>query len=138
MKEEGVSRFKPDLSTIIITIIMLIITLSFFYLLGTQVSLSPGLGDDGKFGAGEIVFALISASVAVALLIWIKNFMANRPYLGAIIGILALAAYEYVLFQRYTGPYTTTYAIIITIVVLAYLGYFFIKYRKTAPRNEEE
>jgi hypothetical protein len=132
------SRFAITLSTVIIGIIFLILPLGFFYLLGSQVSLAPGLGKDNAFGMAEILFSIIISLIAVSFLVWVRNYMENRPYLGLIIGILGLGIFEYGLFIRYSGPYTNTFAIIVAIIIFVYLGFFFFKFRKNAPQVKEE
>ena len=115
-------RFSLGLTTIILTIIMLVIPLAFFLLLDQKT----GVG----FGLAEIFFSIVFAILTTIFLLWIRSFMRTRPYLGFIIGLIVLMAFEYGLFLRYVGPYTTTFAMITSLIVLVYFGIFFFKYRK--------
>lgn len=133
---EKESRFKPTFSTTIITLTLLIIAITFFYLLDviTVSQLSPGDTNPNAFGTGKVLFAIISTIIAVAFLIWVKNFMKKRPYLGFTIGIIMLAVLEFAIYQKFQGPYTTTFSIIIAIVALAYMTTFFIKSRNNPKK----
>ena len=125
-------RLIPSLSTIIITILMLIIPLVFFYLLSVKTAqLSPG-ENPSEFGLEEILFSIIFAFLSVSFLLWLKSFIKIKPYLGLIVGLVALGAFSYSVFFKFKGPYTTTFVILTGLIVLSYLGFCFFKYR-----NEE-
>ena len=111
---------------------MLIVPLAFFYLLSVKTAqLSPG-ENSYDFGLEEIIFSIIFAFLAVFFLLWLKSFMKTKPYLGIIVGLIALGGFSYSVFFKFKGPYTTTFVIITALIVLSYLGFYFIKYR-----NEE-
>ena len=125
-------KFYIGLTAIIILVIFLIIPLAFFLLLNSKT----GSG----FGLKEISFSIVIAIVATLFLLWNKNFMENRPYIGLIIGLVVLVLVEYSLFFRFKGPTTITFAIIIALVVITFLGFFFFKFKKRelASKNSEE
>lgn len=122
MKEESNTRFSIDISTIIISIIMIVLPFMFFYLLNRQT----GSG----FGLSEASLIIMFAIFSIAFLLWMKSFMKRRPYLGIITGSLAILAFVYGLIQVYYGAYTITFALIGGIVALIYMLIFFFKHRK--------
>ena len=135
-KRTLVQRF--GISTLIIGIIMFIISLSFFLTLSTVVEFAPG-GADTAFGFQEILFSVFFALVVTAFLVWVKSMIEKNAYLGFIIGLLALISFEYSLFFRYSGPYTSVFATIAGVAVLAYLTLHFFKNRKQEqPKREKE
>ena len=117
---------------ITISIIFLVIPLTFFFLLSQKT--------EASFGFIQILFSVVFAIIVTLFLLWLKSFMKNRPYLGLIIGIIILGFSDYGLFFRYKGPYTTTFAIISTLIVLIYLGFYFFKYREqnTQVKGKDE
>ena len=121
-EELNKSRFSVGLTTIILAIIMLILPLVFFFLLSQKT--------EASFGFIQILFSIVFAIIVTLFLLWLKSFMKNRPYLGFIIGLIALGFSNYGLFFRYKGPYTKTFAIIGSLIVLVYLGFYLFKYRK--------
>ena len=124
------SRFSLGLTTIILTIIMLVTPLAFFFLLNQKTGES--------FGLAEIFSSIAFAIITTTFLVWIRSFMRTRPYLGSIIGLVVLMVFEYALFLRYSGPYTTTFAIVTGVVILIYFGISFFKYRKLNLQPEGE
>lgn len=131
-KEKGErksQKFSGSLLTILLFAVMLIIPLAFFFLLDQKT----GSG----FGLVEIFFSLVFAVVTTSFLLWVKSFMMTRPYLGLIIGLVVLIAFEYGLFLRYWGPRTTIFAIIMALVVIVYLGIYFLRFRKMNFKPEE-
>mgnify|MGYP001563991516 CR=1 FL=1 len=116
MKEIKLERqpFKFGITTVFLGIIMLIISIAFFYLLDKKT----GAG----FGLSEVLFSVAVTVLITGLMLFAKEVMVRDKYLGGIIGIVILAAGEYSLFFKFKGPYTTTFAIISAIVVLVYLG----------------
>ena len=129
-------RLIPSLSTIIISIVMLIIPLAFFYLLDieTSANLSPGNESLNEFGLEEILFSIIFAFLSVSFLLWLKSFIKIKPYLGLIVGLVALGAFSYSVFFKFKGPYTTTFVILTGLIVLSYLGFCFFKYKREEPK----
>lgn len=120
MKKEN--KFSDLKLSIALYGIMLIILLAFFILLNKATS--------SGFGIREIIFSIIAALLATSFLVWDKNFMKNRPYLGLLIGFSTLALVEYGLVFRFRGPFTTTFIVISSLVVALYLLIFFFKYRR--------
>ncbi len=119
------------ISTIILFIMMIIIPIAFFYLLSSSVP-------EESFGMSEIVFSLIFGILTTSFLFWTKSISNSNPYLGTIIGVLALVSLEYALFIRYSGGYTITFAIISGIVVLIYLGMNFFAGLKLHAIDDED
>ncbi len=107
---------------VLLASIMLIIPLSFFILLSIKTS--------APFGISEILFAVVFSIIATLLLLWIKSIMRKNPYTGIVIGVLILVISITSLFYRFSGPYTYAHASAAGIVVLAYLGIEFYRYRK--------
>ena len=138
MKNSKIS-YKPDISTIILLIIMFIIPITFFYLLSIKtVQLSPGEENPYSFGFPEILFSIAFAFIATAFLLWVKSFMKTSTYLGLIIGLIVLGLFSYSVFFKFKGPYTTTFVIITSLIVLAYLGIYFFRYRKPESKIKFE
>ena len=121
-KEETKPGFIPSIMTIVLFIIMLVIPIVFFVLLDNVTN--------AGFGIKEILFSIAFAIATTLFLTWIKSFMKNRPYLGLIIGLIILVSFEYSIFLKYIGPYTTTFAIITGLIILIYFGYYFLKFKK--------
>jgi len=115
-------RLFPRTSTFILFAVLLVIPLAFYFLLDQQT----GAG----FGFIEILFSIAVALFSLGFLVWLKFFMKSRPYLGLIIGLIALISLAYSIFLKYKGPYTNTFLIVSSVVVLIYIGIYFIKFRK--------
>ena len=117
-------RFKPEITTIILGILLLIISNLFLYLLSYKTG--------ADFGLSEIILSATISVIAALFLTWIKFFMAKNPYLGLIIGLVLLSASIYSLRLKFKGPYTNTFSIMISVVVLIYL---FIHFWKSKKKN---
>lgn len=124
-------HFIFNYTSLILLIVFLIIPLAFFFLLSTKIP-------EESFGVAEIAFSIIFAVLATAFLVWTKSLEMKNTYLGTIIGIIALGVLDYALFIRYKGPYTTTFAIISSVIVLIFLGINFVKGLKNKQKDEEE
>lgn len=101
--------------SIILLVIFLAIPIAFFFLLAKNVP-------DKSFGLAEIGFSIAFSVLVASFLLWTRALSMKNAYLGAIIGLVALGAFEYSLFFKYKGPYTTTFSIITALVVIVYLG----------------
>lgn len=131
MKKEVSKNIKTfDIITIVLAVLMLIIPLAFFFLLSQKTS--------AAFGFSEILFSVAFAIVTTLFLMWTKKMEVRNTYLGLVMGILALVAFEYSLFFKYKGPYTTIFAIITGVIVLAFLIINFFKYRKYEIKNVDD
>ncbi|NCN98662.1 hypothetical protein COU62_01670 [Candidatus Pacearchaeota archaeon CG10_big_fil_rev_8_21_14_0_10_35_219] len=128
-KKREVNRFS-NLHNIIVFIILLIIPLTFFIL---KASVVP----EESLGFVEIAFALVIAIVSTLFILWDKSFIITNPYLGTITGLLVLAVFDSAVFYRYKGPYTTFFVSLTSILVLIYVGFYFIKGLKNTKRDEE-
>ncbi len=120
--EKLTSKFSSGFPTVIFGIAFLILTETFFYLLSEKTS--------SQFGLTQIAFALMLAIVITLFLGWIRLIIRNNKYIGLFMGIVGTAAMVYALTIRYKGAYTTTFAIIGTILILIYIGMQFIKATK--------
>ena len=129
-KEESPLAFIFNRATFILLLIFLIIPIAFFILSASQGKTS--------FGLGEIVFSIVFSFLVTTFLLWIKSRMFVNPYLGAIIGLVALAALEYSLFLVYEGTYTTIFATATALIVLIYIGIIFFKALKVRRFSEED
>ena len=118
MKKEEIKEnrfsFKPSLSTIILAVVILVIALAFFFLLSQETGL--------PFGFLEVIFSIAIAILASLFLAWVRRMIKKNTYLGVIIGLGVLIAFEYGLYQKFQGPYSTTFSIVIAIIFLVFLG----------------
>tara|TARA_Y100000310_G_C20644928_1_gene796015 strand:+ start:1223 stop:1648 length:426 start_codon:yes stop_codon:yes gene_type:complete len=115
-------EFKLGMTTIILGILLTIITITFFYLLGSKTG--------ADFGFREIIFAVVLALTLTAILRWVKFFITKNRYLGLVIGLLITGGGAFSLSQRYSGPNTKIFSIITSLIVLAYLFIHFWKSSK--------
>jgi hypothetical protein len=116
--------FKLGITTITLGILLLIVSIMFFYLLSSKTG--------ADFGLTQIIFAITVALISTALLRWVKFFMTKNPYLGLVIGLLVLGSSIYSLRLKFIGPNTNTFSVIIALIVLAYL---FIHFWKGKNKN---
>jgi len=128
MKEKNNKFFS--IQNIILFIVMLAIPLTFFFFLKSETGSS--------FGSAELIVSIMLGIFSTLFLIWVKSVIFKNPYLGAIIGVTALAVFEYSLFYKYEGAYTMTFVIVGTLIVLAYLGYYFLKYKNSKLTSEDQ
>lgn len=128
-EEKSENKFGIDLPTIVLAIIMLIIPITFLYMLSISSTALFSPGYEPKFGVSEILFSVAFAILAVLFLRWIKIIIRKNPYLGLIAGIVILSVFEYALFFRFKGPNTIIFAIVTGVVILIYLGIFFFTNR---------
>ena len=122
MKKEEQGFQFPSKFTIILFCIYLALTLTFFYLLGQKTARG--------FGLLEIIFSFGISLVVTFLIAWIRGREERNPYLGMILGVVAVFASLYAIFQRYQGPYTLTFATIAALITVGYFVFYFFKYRK--------
>ena len=120
-KEDVKKKFPIEWSTIIVGALFLIIALAFFILLSSKTSRG--------FGFTEIIFSVVLAVFISLFLHWIKSITVKNAYLGVIIGIITLIIFDYSIFYRYKGPYTITFVLIASLVVLIYLGIHFFRFK---------
>ncbi len=113
---------SPGLTTIILGILLAVISVLFLYLLNTKTG--------APFGLTQVLYSIVIGIIATFFFYWLNLLMRNNAYMGMIIGIAALGASVYALFVKYSGPYTTTFAIILSIIVLIYLFIQFFKTKK--------
>ncbi len=114
--------FSVGLSTIIVGILFLILVETFLYLLSIKT--------DAEFGIGKIISGIIISIAIISFFIWVKYIIQINKHLGTIIGITGTGASVYSLTRQFKGPYTTTFAIIGTIIALGYVLMQFIKSKK--------
>lgn len=114
--------FKLGISTIILSIVLIAIFIIFFYLVSSKT------GSD--FGFTQIMFSILAALIATLFLRWIKFLIKKNPYLGLIIGFLGLGGSLNAVSQKFSGPNTTVFKIITSLIVLIYLFIHFWKSRK--------
>lgn len=119
---EDPAGFSPGIMTIIVGVLITIISIIFLYILSIKTP--------ATFGFAQVLYSIALGIVSMFFLYWIHLFMRKNPYLSLIIGLVALAACIYALFVRYKGPYTTTFAIILGLIVLVYLFMQFAKAKK--------
>ena len=115
--------FAIGLATIIVGVLLAILSILFFYLLGTKTDL--------KFGIAQIIYSIALGLLAVFFLYWLTLLMKKNAYLGLITGIAAIIASIYAIFVKYSGPYTTTFAIITGVILIIYLFIHFFKAKKS-------
>ena len=115
---------------LIVAVVMLAISLIFFVLLSYKA--------DAEFGFKEILYSVVFAIVITFFLLWLRSFMLNRPYIGVVIGLIGIAAGIYGIFLRYRGPYTIAFVIFTSIIILVYVSYYFIKFRKKETETQED
>jgi len=132
VEDKGSSIKRFGYFNIIIGVIVLIIGLAFFGILSviTGNNLSPGEENLNPFGLGEMLFSLVVAAFAAGFFAWLQTFMKKQPYVGLIIGVLTLGAFEDSLYLKYAGFYTNIFALVIALVVLAFLGLYFYQGKK--------
>ena len=118
-KEEKRS-FSIGFATIIVGILFLILSEAFLYLLGVKT--------ETPLGVKEIIFGVILSLVITLFFSWIKYLMQLNKHLGLIIGLVGVGAGVYGLTRKFTGPYTTTFAIIGAVIGL---GYILIQFLRT-------
>lgn len=128
MKKE--KHFLFNYVSLGLMLVFLIIPIMFFFLLSTKVP-------EETFGIAEIFYSIIFSVLITAFLMWEKSVAMKNPYLGTIIGIIALSVFEYSLFLKYSGTYTTIFAGISSLIVLGFLGYNFYK-GLTAKKLEKD
>ena len=156
MKKEDLARGKSEekflnLGVIILFSAFLLIGIVFYVSLSIvksgeisngastgNVALGPGEGSNFDFGIGEIMFAIAFAALMTGFLLWSKSIIVKNAYLGAIIGILGAVIFGYGFYLQYRGLYSTIFMGITGVVVLAYLGMNFFKYKKEDKYEEEE
>jgi ABC-type multidrug transport system permease subunit len=112
-------NLKIGITTIILGISLLIIILLFLYLLSSKTG--------ANFGIKEITFAIVLSLLITAILRWVKYFMEKNGHLGLVIGLLILGSSIYSLRIKFKGPYTNTFSIISSVLVLIYLFFHFYK-----------
>ena len=140
-KEEANYKFF-NLSAIVLFGIFLIIGIVFYVSLnvvksgdkldGTSgvVTLSPDGGDrDFNFGIEEIIYSVVFALFMSGFLFWTKSIMAKNPFLGMEIGIIGSVVIGYGFYLQYWGPYTAGFMFATGLVVLAYLGMNYFRYK---------
>jgi hypothetical protein len=127
--EKEVKKSIVKTPTVILAIVMLAIPLAFFALLNSITQ--------SGFGIREILFSLALAAISTTFLVWTKSVIIKNPYLGLAIGIGTLIAFEYGLFIKFKGPYTITFAILTALIIAAYLGFYFIKFRKKEKMTQD-
>ena len=93
------------------------------------VTLSPQDIKDFSFGIKEIIFAIVFALLMTGFLFWIKSITRKNAYLGAIIGLITCVILIYAFSIRYRGPYSTGFMIIVSLIVLIFLGINFWKFK---------
>jgi len=104
---------------LILFAIFFIIPLIFFLLLSFKTG--------SEFGLKEISFSVVISVLATIFLLWTKTLIKRNPYLGSIIGLSVLGATQYALFFEYQGELTIIFSIIVSIIVVLYLGINFFK-----------
>lgn len=109
-------------TTIILCVVYIALVTIFFYLLHAKT--------DAPFGFTEISFSFVAGIVLALLLQWNRAIIKKNAYLGLIAGIFVIVCLVYALFLPYVGPYTTTFAIIGSLIAIAYFVYCFMRYRK--------
>jgi len=130
-QEKKIVRFKVwDLANSALFCFLLIISLVFYFLVDKSIGKS--------FGFSDILWALIFAVVVGTFFFWIRAFMMNNPYLFAGIGFLGIGALCYGFSLRYVGRNSTIFMIIGIFILLAYLIFSFIKFRKNDNSDEKE
>ncbi len=127
IKEKSTSLF--NLPNIILLVVFLIISLTFFILLNSQ----QGTG----FGFSEIMFSIVFSIITTVFLLWIKTFIQKNSYLGSVVGFIILIVSVYALYLKYTGIYTIIFSIITSIIILVYLGYCFFKALSVKTKAKE-
>jgi len=130
IKKTRDSIFSLGVVTIISFILILTLTNFFFYFLNAKT----GSG----FGFKEILFALTLTILIIGFLSWIKSLIKSNPYFGILSGLTALVVGIVALFIKYKGPNTTVFAIIASIIIIIYLGFYFFKFRKGEKRKVKE
>lgn len=116
---EDKKGFSIGITTIIVGILFLILAEAFLYLLGTKT--------DADFGVKEAIFGIILAIVITLFFAWVKYMMQINKHLGTIMGIMGTGASVYSLTRKFTGPYTTIFVILGSIIALGYVLMQFVK-----------
>jgi ABC-type multidrug transport system permease subunit len=119
---KGSSFFPIKISTIVLLVLFIFLTVSFSIILSYKT-------DEG-LGFSEIVFSIVLSLVLTLFLSWVGAKIENNPHLFFSLGIIFLGSGIYALFQRFKGPYTTTFAVISGVIVLTYLFIRFFSVRK--------
>lgn len=120
-----------DVETIILLLAIFGITTLFFYLVSVNVPEEP-------FGLTEITSSLIVGIVGALFMHWTKIISMKNPYLGTILGLLALLLFDYAILAGYRGPYTTTFVIFASLATIFYLGRNFLKGLNLRYPTEDE
>ncbi|MEK6844254.1 MAG: hypothetical protein AABX83_02400 [Nanoarchaeota archaeon] len=102
------------------------------------VTLSPGDITDFSFGIKEIIFSIVFAFLMVGFLLWVKSVIEKNAYLGIIIGIITTVILSYAFSLRYRGFYSTIFMVIVSLIVLIFLGFNFWKFKKNEDKDEED
>ena len=121
MKKEQQKTIALSLLNIALYVFYFLLILTFFFLLDKQKSLG--------FGFTEILIALAGSILLASFLIWVKSMMPNNSLLSLIFGLIIVGSLLYALFIRFNGPYTLTFAAIGSLASVAYLLFYFFKYR---------
>jgi len=108
------------LSSIILSAFLIILFISFYYILHQQVPTK-------LFGWQQIAMAIVVAIIATICLGLSRGIMYRNPALGVASGLAMLILALFALFSAYTGPNTMKFAIIGSIGVIVYLGIAFWK-----------
>ncbi|MDP4039271.1 MAG: hypothetical protein Q8P57_01700 [Candidatus Pacearchaeota archaeon] len=117
-------KFKIEVSTIILGILLLSISIIFFALLNAKT----GSG----FGFIQIIFSIVLVLAATVILAWVNFTMAKNKHLGLVVGLLIWCAFLYALFIKFRGPNTIVFAVILSLIVLTYLFFHFWKNKKNS------
>ncbi len=141
LKRRGDDKFF-NLSAIVLFGIFLIIGIVFYVSLNIVksgdklgstsrvVTLSPDeKGKNFNFGIEEIIYSVVFALFMSGFLFWAKSIMTKNTFLGIVIGIIGSAIIGYAFYLQYWGPYTAGFMLATGLVVLAYLGMNFFKYK---------
>jgi len=120
-KEEAQETRVISIYSILLLISYAMIITAFLFLLNKQ--------QNTGFGVSEIIFSIIAALLLTSMFIVAKLLMRANACLGLAFGLVFILSLLYALFTRFTGPYTTTFAVIGSLVALIYMGIYFFKYR---------
>ena len=111
------------ISSLILLVFLIILFIAFYYLLNQQVPTKI-------VGWQQIAMAIVVAIISTVSLGLARGIMHRNPALGIASGLAMLIIALYALFAKYSGPFTTKFAIVGSLGVLVYLGIAFWKSAK--------
>lgn len=102
------------------------------------VTLSPDENKNFNLGVGEIIFSIVFALFMTGFLLWVKSLIVKNAYLGSVIGLVGSVILGYGFYLKYRGPYSIGFMIVVSGVVLVYVGMNFWRFKNENYQDGEE